>query len=65
MVKIYLYTIVLFFSIWVLDALDFNRFLKKNKIVQARILYLLVGIMMTYIVTNFIWDFYNVIVGKI
>ena len=31
MIKIYLYTIILFFSIWVLDALDFNRFLKKNK----------------------------------
>ena len=59
MVKVYLYTIVLFLSIWVLDTLDFNRFLKKNKVIQARILYLLISIMMTYIIVNFIWDFYS------
>ena len=58
MIKVYLYTAVLFLTIWALDALDFNRFLKKNKVTQARILYLLVSIIMTYIIVNFIWDFY-------
>jgi uncharacterized integral membrane protein (TIGR02327 family) len=60
MIKVYLYTIVLFLSIWALDALDFNRFLKKNKVVQARILYLLISIMITYLIVNFIWDFYSI-----
>ena len=59
MIKVYLYTIFLFFSIWLLEAVDFDRFFKKNKIMQARILYLLISIMMTYIVVNFIWDFYS------
>ncbi len=60
MIKVYLYAIVLFFSIWLLDAVDLNRIFKKNKVVQARILYLLISIMMTYLIVNFIWDFYNI-----
>lgn len=60
MIKLYLYTAVLFFSIWLLDAVDLNRIFKKNKVVQARILYLLISIMMTYIIVNFIWDFYTI-----
>lgn len=60
MIKVYLYAIALFFSIWVLDAVDFNRILKKNKNIQARILYLLISIIMAYIIVNFIWDFYSI-----
>jgi len=60
MIKVYLYTIFLFFSIWVLDAVDFNRIFKKNKNLQARILYLLICIVLTYVVVNFIWDFYSI-----
>lgn len=58
MIKVYLYAVMLFFSIWVLDAVDFNRLLKKHKTVQARILYLLVSIAIAYFVVNFIWDIY-------
>ncbi len=60
MIKIYLYTIMLFFSIWVLDAVDFDKFLKKNKVIQARILYLLISIVLAYIIVNFIYDFYTI-----
>ena len=60
MIKVYLYTFFLFFSIWVLDVVDFDRILKKNKVVQARILYLLIGIIMAYFIVNFIWDFYSI-----
>ena len=60
MIKVYLYAIMLFFSIWVLDAVDFNKILKKNKIAQARILYLLISIALAYIIVNFICDFYNI-----
>ena len=31
MIKVYLYAIMLFFSIWVLDAVDFNKILKQPK----------------------------------
>ena len=60
MIKVYLYTIVLFLSIWVLEVVDFDRILKKNKVIQARILYLLISIVITYLVVNFIWDFYSI-----
>ncbi|MBQ4634721.1 MAG: DUF1146 domain-containing protein [Bacilli bacterium] len=60
MIKIYLYTIVLFLVIWVMDSVDFNRFFKKNKNLQARILYLMICIVITYMVVNFMWDFYSI-----
>ena len=60
MIKLYLYTIVLFFSIWLLDAINLNCIFKKNKVVQARILYLVISIAITYIIVNFIWDFYTI-----
>ena len=60
MIKVYLYTIVLFLSIWVLEVVDFDRILKKNKVIQARILYLLISIVITYLVVSFIWDFYSI-----
>ena len=60
MIKIYLYTIVLFLVIWMMDSVDFNRFFKKNKNLQARILYLMICIVITYMVVNFMWDFYSI-----
>lgn len=60
MIKIYLYTIVLFLVIWVMDSVDLNRFFKKNKNLQARILYLMICIVITYMVVNFMWDFYSI-----
>ena len=60
MVKIYLYTICLMIVLWSMDSVDLNRFFKKNKNLQARILYLVICIVITYLVVNFFWDFYSI-----
>lgn len=60
MIKIYLYTFVLMIVIWGMDSVDINRLFKKNKNLQARILYLMICVSLTYMITNFLWDLYSI-----
>lgn len=57
-IKIVLYIIVVPLVIWALDAINTNNLFKKNKFNQVRILYILVSIALSYLVVNFIYDFY-------
>ena len=56
--KAILYIIVFVFTIWALDSININSIFKKNRVIQARIVYLLITIAIVYPVTNFIWDFF-------
>ena len=56
--KIILYIVITPIVMWALEALNLN--FKKNKILQARILYLIIGFCMSYLLVNFINDFYSV-----
>ena len=55
--KICLYIITETLSIYALDSININNVFKKNKIFQARLLYLFVSFALSYLVTNFIYDF--------
>ena len=57
--KFFLYCFITFLVIWAMDSININGIFKKNKILQARIFYFLLGISMIYLITNFIWDLYN------
>ena len=57
--KIYLYAIFLFFSIYILSGINFEKFMKKNKVIEARLLIMTLGCIISYILTNFILDFIN------
>ena len=59
-VKAIIYILITPFIIYCMDSLNLNYVFKKNKIAQARILYLLVGLALSYLVVNFIYDFYEV-----
>ncbi len=54
-----LYFLVFPLTVYSLDSFDFNRFLKKNKVLQARILYLLLCLGISFLVVNFFMDFYS------
>ena len=57
--KFFLYCAITFLVIWAMDSININGIFKKNRILQARILfYFLLGISMIYLVTNFIWDLF-------
>lgn len=44
-------------SWWALQALDFERFLRKNRVAQARLLYLFLAIAIGSAVSNFFLDY--------
>ena len=56
--KVILYVIVAVLVIWSLEALNINSIFKKNRVVQARIFYLLLAFAIVYPVTNFLWDLF-------
>lgn len=57
--KFFLYVAVTILVIWSLDSVNINQIFKKNKIIQARVFYFLLGISMIYLVTNFIMDLFT------
>ncbi len=57
-VKFFVYIFVSFVVIWAMDAVNINQIFKKNRVNQARVFYLLLGLSMIYLVSNFIFDFF-------
>lgn len=58
--KYFIYILVGILVIWSFDSLNINSLFKKNRVPQARVLYFMLALSMTYLVTNFIWDFFTV-----
>jgi len=42
---------------WALQAVNFEKFLRKNRVMQARVLYILVSIFLGTTVSNFFLDY--------
>ena len=58
--KYFIYILVGILVIWSFDSLNINSLFKTNRVLQARVLYFMLALSMTYLVTNFIWDFFTV-----
>lgn len=54
MVETVLSLVVFAVSLWALDALDINKLLKKNKVIQAQTLYLFLAMAMAGLVVQFL-----------
>ncbi len=54
MVEVVLSLVVFALSLWALDALDFNRFIKKGHVVQAQTLYLFLAMALAGLVVQFL-----------
>lgn len=57
--KIVLYIIFCFLSAYSLNSINFNNIVKKNKVIEIRILIIILSIIMGYLLTNFVIDFLN------
>ena len=55
-----LYILITLLVVWAMDSVNINKIFKKNKIVQARVFYFLLGISLVYLITNFIIDLFEV-----
>ena len=59
MIKSILYAITFLLSLYSLTAIDYNKFVKKNKITEIKLLMLLLSLSVAYLSTNFLYDFIN------
>ena len=57
--KLILYILVTIIVILPMDAININQIFKKNKVMQERIFYFLLGISLIYLVTNFLMDLFT------
>lgn len=58
MLKSLLYIVITIVSIWALDSINITNLFKKNRYYQARILYLFISLALSYLVVNFLYDFF-------
>ena len=61
MAKLILYLMIIPLTVWTSDSLNISGIFKKNKVLQARIFYILVMFSLSYLVCNFLYDFLNII----
>lgn len=59
-IKTYIYVISVLLSAYALSGINYDAFIKKNKVIEARVLVILLSISLGYLLTNFITDFINV-----
>ncbi len=59
-VKLILYLLVIPIVIWSLDGLNINTIFKKHKYMEARIIYILISLALSYLIVNFLYDFFEV-----
>jgi len=59
-VKFFIYVFVTILVIWSMESVNINKIFKKNRIYQARVFYLLLGLSLVYLISNFIFDFFLV-----
>lgn len=60
MLKFYLYLLVIPITIIAMDGVNINAIFKKNKYYQARIIYVMIIFALSYLVVNFLYEFYEV-----
>lgn len=59
-IKTYIYVISVLLSAYALSGINYDAIIKKNKVIEARILVILLSIALGYLLTNFITDFISV-----
>jgi len=57
-VRVLLYIIIVPLTIWALEGIRLEHLFKKNKYYQIYILYIIVSIGLSYLVVNFLMDFF-------
>lgn len=57
-IKAILYILSVPCSLYALQSINFDKFLKANRVVQARILILILSLGISYLAVNFLYDFF-------
>ena len=59
MFKTALYIVCTFVAAFGLSGINFNGLFKKDKLIEARVLIVVLSVALGYLFANFIWDFVN------
>ena len=60
MSKLILYIVFTFIAAYGLSGINFNVFFKKDKIIEARVLVIILSLSFGYLLTNFVLDFTSI-----
>ena len=55
--KFAVYILSAIMVVWSIDAVNINAIFKKNKVIQARVFYLILVFVLTYLLASFLYDF--------
>jgi uncharacterized membrane protein YwzB len=58
--KLLMYVVTFPLTLMTLLSLNLNKFFKKNKVLEAKIFYILLTMCITHLVVNFLYDFIEV-----
>ncbi len=61
MIKIYLYTFCTMVCAFALTSVNFEKFIRKNKVLEARLLYFVLSFVLGYLLAEFLSSFWQVI----
>ena len=57
--KTILYLIITPLVIWALESINITNVFKKNRYYQARAVYLIIALSLSYLTVNFFYDFFQ------
>ena len=60
-IKLVLYCIFIPFSIWIIKSTNIDKIFKKNSIMQIHCLYIMLSLILSYLVVNFLIDIYTTV----
>ncbi len=58
-IKMILYCLFIPFNIWVITSTNLDKIFKKNSVMQIHCLYLMLSLVLSYLVVNFLIDIYG------
>ena len=57
--KIYIYVVAIFISAFAISGINFNNVFRKNRVIEARVLILLLSLALGYLVGSLVISFIN------
>lgn len=58
-IEIYLYVFFTLLSIFIFNGINWEKFMKRGKVIEARLLVLVLSFALSYLLTNFVLAFIN------
>ena len=57
--EIFLYLISTIIVLWGMDSLNINGIFRKNRELQAKVIYIIIALALIYLLKSFMYDFIN------